>query len=44
MAKIKLTKTVVGTARPQSHDAERRDTLVPGFEDAQACLPVDRQD
>lgn len=31
MAKIKLTKTVVDTARSQSHDIELRDTIVPGF-------------
>ena len=31
MAKIKLTKTVVEAARPQSTDVELRDTLVPGF-------------
>lgn len=31
MAKIKLTKTVVDAARPQSHDVELRDTVVPGF-------------
>lgn len=31
MAKIKLTKTVVDAARPQSTDVELRDTLVPGF-------------
>ncbi len=31
MAKIKLTKTVVDAARPQSQDVELRDTLVPGF-------------
>ena len=31
MAKIKLTKTVVDTAQPQSTDVELRDTLVPGF-------------
>ncbi|ULU23318.1 tyrosine-type recombinase/integrase [Dyella terrae] len=31
MAKIKLTKTVVDTARPQSQDVELRDTVVPGF-------------
>jgi integrase len=31
MAKIKLTKTVVDTAQPQSTDIELRDTLVPGF-------------
>lgn len=31
MAKIKLTKTVVDAAQPQSTDVELRDTLVPGF-------------
>lgn len=31
MAKIKLTKTVVDAARPQSQDVELRDTVVPGF-------------
>ena len=31
MAKIKLTKTVVDAAKPQSTDVELRDTLVPGF-------------
>lgn len=31
MAKIKLTKTVVEAAQPQSADLELRDTLVPGF-------------
>ncbi len=31
MAKIKLTKTVVDAARPQSQDVEFRDTIVPGF-------------
>lgn len=31
MAKIKLTKTVIDAARPQSHDVELRDTVVPGF-------------
>ena len=31
MAKIKLTKTAVDTAQPQSTDVELRDTLVPGF-------------
>lgn len=31
MAKIKLTKTMVDAAHPQSHDVELRDTLVPGF-------------
>lgn len=31
MAKIKLTKTVVDTAKPQSLDLEMRDTLIPGF-------------
>jgi len=31
MAKIKLTKTVVDAARPQSQDVELRDTIVPGF-------------
>lgn len=31
MAKIKLTKTVVEAAQPQSADVELRDTLVPGF-------------
>ncbi|TAJ61836.1 site-specific integrase [Variovorax sp.] len=31
MAKIKLTKTAVDAAQPQSTDVELRDTLVPGF-------------
>ena len=31
MAKIKLTKSVVDAATPQSNDIELRDTLVPGF-------------
>jgi len=31
MAKIKLTKTVVETARPQAQAIELRDTIVPGF-------------
>ncbi|QAU22637.1 DUF4102 domain-containing protein [Dyella sp. M7H15-1] len=31
MAKIKLTKTVVDAAQPQTCDLELRDTLVPGF-------------
>ena len=31
MAKMKLTKTVVDAAQPQSTDVELRDTLVPGF-------------
>lgn len=31
MAKIKLTKSVVDAAKPQSNDIELRDTLVPGF-------------
>jgi len=31
MAKIKLTKTVIDAARPQSQDVELRDTVVPGF-------------
>jgi len=31
MAKIKLTKTAVESAQPQSKDIELRDTVVPGF-------------
>jgi len=31
MAKIKLTKTVVETAKPQAQAVELRDTVVPGF-------------
>ena len=31
MAKIKLTKTVVDAAQPQTCDVELRDTVVPGF-------------
>ena len=31
MAKIKLTKTVVDAAQPQTYDVELRDTTVPGF-------------
>jgi len=31
MAKIKLTKTVVETAKPQAQAVELRDTIVPGF-------------
>jgi len=31
MAKIKLTKTVVDAAQPQTCDLELRDMLVPGF-------------
>jgi hypothetical protein len=31
LAKIKLTKTVVEAARPQTAAVELRDTLVPGF-------------
>lgn len=41
MAKIKLTKTVVDAAQPQSTDVELRDTLVPQQIDAIEALDID---